>query len=413
MLQLLLNFLLSLAIGLLIGIERERSHHEVVKQLGVRTFILFALLGTVAALMNQFLLTLAITVFVFLLILSSYFRSTDVARRKEVDIGITTELSGAMVYCMGYLVPTFPLLSIILGAVVLFILLERERLHYFARNKIKPYEIESGILLIIFLLGIVPVLPNHALDPWGLLQLRNIGILLGTIAMIQFAGYIAVHLFGERLGIALTGFLGGLVSSTAVYASFPSMLRSYPDFMPAIISSGIFAVIAMLLEVLVILFVASSTLFLAILLPLGGMIFVGIIVSLMLLRHSRITERFPAEIANPLQIVPLLRITFLIAMTLIFITLAKRMVGSEAMFLISFLGGLFEIHGVSLATALLYLDQHLTLKESRLILSVAISATFISKLFLLWMFSPKSFAWKLSLYLGIMWVTGIFMGYFL
>lgn len=42
MLQMLSSFVISLFIGLLIGIEREHSHHEDVEPIGVRTFILFS-----------------------------------------------------------------------------------------------------------------------------------------------------------------------------------------------------------------------------------------------------------------------------------------------------------------------------------------------------------------------------------
>src|SRR5438445_11577392 len=142
MLEILLSFAISLLIGLLIGIEREHSHAEGVQAIGVRTFILFSLIGTLAATLNIPALTITISAFVFSMILFSYLRSTELTKKK-IDIGITTEISAAIVFCLGYMVPTSNLIAITISAFVLLVLVERQRLHKLARKKFKPHEIET------------------------------------------------------------------------------------------------------------------------------------------------------------------------------------------------------------------------------------------------------------------------------
>jgi hypothetical protein len=225
MVETLLFFTISFLIGLLIGIERERSHAEGLTVIGVRTFMLFSILGTLAATLNQLPLTMAISLFVFGIILLSYVRSI-IKGEADNSNGITTEISAAIIYCLGYLIPTAALVAITISAIVLLILYERKRLHKLARKKFKPHEIEAAIILIIFALGILPILPSHTIDPWGLFNPRNFGVLIATIAAIQFGGYVAIRLFGERFGMAAMGFSGGLVSSTAFFATLPSTLRS-------------------------------------------------------------------------------------------------------------------------------------------------------------------------------------------
>lgn len=398
MLETLLSFVTSLLIGLLIGIEREHSHAEGVQAIGIRTFILFSLLGTLAASLNQLALTITISAFVFSIILFGYLRSTE-RTRKKIDIGITTEVSAGIVFCLGYMIPSTSLIAITISAFVLLVLVERKRLHTLARKKFKPHEIETTIILVIFALGILPLLPNHTIDPWNLFNPRNFGILIVTIAAIQFVGYVSIRLFGERFGIAITGFLGGLVSSTAVFANLSHTLHSHPKFKLAIIASAIFSILAMLVEVIAIIFVASPSLLFFIIKPVLVMAIVSSIFVIFLLHYQKEKGHTTSAISNPLNLLSVFRTSVFIALTLLIIAITKRFIGTEGVLFVSFLGGLFEIHGISLATALLYLDHHLTNGAACAVLYTALLASFISKFFLLWSLTPPRFALPTSLFL--------------
>ncbi|MCX7124422.1 MAG: DUF4010 domain-containing protein [Gammaproteobacteria bacterium] len=375
----LLSFFISLLMGLLIGIEREHSHAEGVEPIGIRAFILFSLMGTVAALINQIQLTFIISAFVFSIIIFGYFRTASI-KRKKINIGITTEVSAGIVYCLGYLTFFENLISAIVASFVLLVLIERQRLHKLARKKFKAHEIETVIILVIFALGIIPILPNNTVDPWHLFNPRNFAILIMTMAVIQFSGYVAIKLFGERVGLALMGFLGGFVSSTLVFANLPHTLNSHPKSKLAVIASALFATLAMLIEVMAIIFVASPAFLFYIIKPMITMC--------------------------PLNLLFLFRTALLIAGTLVLIALARHFVGTEAVFIISFLTGLFEIHGISLATALLYLNQHLLISTASSILFTALLAAFLSKILLLWSLAPWRFALQTSLCLLAMVISG-------
>lgn len=391
MLGTLISFAISLLIGLLIGMEREHSHPEGVQAIGVRTFILFSLLGTLAATLNQTALTMTISAFVFSIIALGYIRSTD-RTRKQIEVGITTETAAAIVFCLGYFIPSANLLAITISAFVLLILVERKRLHTLSRKKIKPHEIETTIILVIFALGILPILPNHTIDPWDFFNPRNFGILIVTIAVIQYAGYILIRLFGERFGLAMTGFLGGLVSSTIVFANLPHTIRSHPKLTLGIIASSCLAITATLIEVLLVLFVASPTLLIYIMKPILTMIVISITLAIGLLHHQK-TQTHPASPdINPINLISILRTALFIAFMLFIIAITKRYIGTQGVLFMSFLGGLVEIQGISLATALLYLDHQLMLNSAKSVLYIALFASFISKLILLWGLTPIRFA---------------------
>jgi uncharacterized membrane protein (DUF4010 family) len=398
MLETLLSFTISLLIGLLIGIERERSHPEGTQFIGVRTFTMLSILGTLIAALNQVGLTITASAFVFGMLLLNYFRSTSNVER-NLDIGIVTEITAGITFCLGYMVPTSPLVTVTVSAIILLVLIERKRLHALARKKFKPYEIEAAIVVIIFTMGVLPLLPNRTIDPWQFFNPRNFGLLLTTIAVIQFGGYVAIHLFGERLGIAFTGFLGGLVSSTAVFSQLPDTLKKHSEFTIAIMASCILATIATLVDVIIIIFVASPSLLLAILFPITSMVVVGALFAIILLYYQKAMIVNPSPLSNPISLTSIIRTSFFIGLMLILIAIAKRFISIKSILWISFLGGAFQIQGISLATALLYLENQLNSHDVRLMIYIAIVASFVSKFAMLWVFTPIRFAFQTSLFL--------------
>ena len=143
-------------------------------------------------------------------------------------MGLTTEvaalivlLSGAIVY-WGYLelavaigVTTFVLLSIKLETDTLIRQITKEDVY-----AVIKFAVISAIVL--------PLLPNQGLGnpPLDVLNPHKIWLMVVFISGISFLGYILVKVVGTRQGIGLTGFLGGLVSSTAVTLQFSGSIRA-------------------------------------------------------------------------------------------------------------------------------------------------------------------------------------------
>jgi uncharacterized membrane protein (DUF4010 family) len=400
----LLSFTMSLLIGLLLGIEREQSHPEGSQFIGVRTFSLLAILGTLVATLHQTILIFTVSAFVFFLLCFNYVR-TNRRHLNKLD-GIVTELCAAITFCLGFMVTLSPMIAMEITAIILLILIERKRLHALAREKFKPHEMEAVIIIIIFALGVLPLLPNRTIDPWQLFNPRNFGLLITTIAAIQFISYVAIHMFRERFGMALTGFLGGLVSSTIVFARLPDMLRQYPGFVLALLASGLLATVAMFVDIAAIIFVASPTLLLKVIWPILAMMMTGLVMSIILIRLQQVNTNLPPVVSNPLDLFAVMRNALFLGLMIILIGAAKYYLTTKGILVTSFLGGLVEIHGITLGTVLLYMEQQISMHDAKLILYAAILASFVSKFFLLWSLSPNRFALQLSLLLLIMMTSG-------
>ena len=392
-------YLLAFLIGLLIGIDRERSLPPGLKGLGVRTFILISMLGSIAAAIAEVNLTLLITGFVLTAILLNYY--TARAKLKSNTIGLTSGLAAGAVYCLGYLTHTQPAIAAGVGGAILIILVGRKWLHDFAKEKLQPNEVRAAATMIIIVLCVLVFLPDRTVDPWGLFNPQRFGMLVAIIAAMQFSGYVAIRVFGDQLGVMFMGFFGGLVSSTAVFATLPRFVKNHPERIRSAAAAGILATVGMLTELTILIIAAAPHLFITIALPVLVMIIVGTILSLGLYKHDKGKQALSIP-KNPLDFKSITYLSLMIGSMIIIVAVAKLFVGTEGVQVISFLGGLFELHGVSLAAATLFVSGKLALLDARAALLLALAASFITKFILLWSIARNRFAVITSILLLIM-----------
>lgn len=411
MFELIQPFAIAFLIGLFIGIERERSHPAGSQSMGVRTFTILALLGAVAAWLNELVIAIGLTFFAFSAILIGYFRSTQSRKKTRGSIGLTTEFSAAAVFCLGYITPKNPLLAAILGGAVLLVLLGRESLHRFSREKLTQQEIQAAVMMLIATVGVLPFLPNHPIDPWLIFNPRRFGILVILIATLQFGGYVAIRLLGQRLGMMLLGFFGGLISSTAVFATLPKLVKARPELTNSAVIAAILSTVGMLTEFTIIVFIAAPKLLLALIWPVVLMLITGIILTLVFIHNGKTGEVIPKKM-NPLEIKSVLRLALMIGGAMIIVAFTQHYFGARGVQLFALFGGLFELHSVSLATAMLSLDGKLPFRESILTIATALFASFVSKYGLLWTLAKDRFAMLTSVFLTIMLAVG-FVSFFL
>jgi uncharacterized membrane protein (DUF4010 family) len=189
---------LALAIGLFIGIERERRH----KEAGLRTFAFTAILGAVGGMLGESFSLLALGLVGVLVI----FLNVETVRTGE-GAEITTSAALFVTGFAGLLAGqghTFTPTA--LGIATAALLAWKEPLAGFSHG-LTESELRSAILLAILAFVAYPVLPTGAVDPWGLIEPRPAWVTVLLIAGLGFTNYVLLKLYGAR-GIELTGFLG-------------------------------------------------------------------------------------------------------------------------------------------------------------------------------------------------------------
>jgi uncharacterized membrane protein (DUF4010 family) len=201
----------SLAVGLLIGLERERNPST---KAGVRTFALLALLGALAALLGErsasaWLLPTGLAAVAAMLIAA---HARDGAQE---DPGTTTMAAACVCYLLGALAGIGQTgLAGALGIGVTALLYFKPEIEGFS-TALERHEQVSILQFLVASFIVLPILPDRAFGPYEVLNPRNLWLMVVLISGIGLAGYVALRVAGERHGAVLAGILGGLVSSTA------------------------------------------------------------------------------------------------------------------------------------------------------------------------------------------------------
>lgn len=216
-----MGVVVALGAGMLIGLERERRKGEGPRResAGLRTFMVAALLGVCAQIVSGTLAAVALLGVIALAGLS-YWRS------QSDDPGLTTELALITTALIGMLAVPQPELAAAAAVLLASLLAARDRLHHFAIHWLSEDELHDGLLLAALALVLLPLLPAQPIGWLGHLSPQRVLMLVIVILAMQAAGHVAQRLLGARAGLALSGLLGGFVSSTATISAMGSMVRT-------------------------------------------------------------------------------------------------------------------------------------------------------------------------------------------
>jgi len=239
-LLLIQRVLIALALGFLIGLEREYAKRVLDKEeqfAGVRTNTFIALFGFLCAYLAQsygdWVFVSGLTGFIALVI-ASY-----VLTAKAGSYGITTELSGILAFVIGAVVFQGEVLFAVIVTVIITSLLSLKlKLHKFIAT-LTPQDIRAFIQFVIISAVILPFLPNEAMGPNGVWNPHQIWIMVILVTGISLAGYLLAKVFGSTNGTLLAGIIGGLVSSTAVTLSMARRSRTDPTGPHLVIAASI------------------------------------------------------------------------------------------------------------------------------------------------------------------------------
>jgi len=212
--EIALKIAITLGVGLLVGFEREWAHKEV----GVRTFSLTALLGTLATLgSGQF----ALVSLIGIIVLAAFINWRSLLAERSLEM--TTSVALIITFLLGVLVGQGHLFTPVASSILMTMLLAwKTELQQFAGG-LTTVEIRGAVLLGLIGFVIYPLLPNRFVDKWQLLNPRQSWMIIIIVAGLGFLNYVLLRLFANR-GLYYTAALGGLVNSTATVAELSRLL---------------------------------------------------------------------------------------------------------------------------------------------------------------------------------------------
>jgi uncharacterized membrane protein (DUF4010 family) len=361
----LLRLGLALALGWLVGLQRERAASRVA---GVRTFALITLLGAVAGLtvpvLGLWLVPAGALALAAVLVIGNV---VNLRIDSDPDPGVTTEVAALLMYAVGaYLVVGHMPAAVAVGGAVFLLLHFKEPMHS-AIAALGESDMRAIMQFALVTLVVLPILPDRSFGPYDAFNLREIWWMVVLIVSINLAGYVAYKLFGTRRGALLGGLVGGLVSSTATTVSQARRSRDAgPDAKDAkeakhtkaaAARAGLAALVITLasavsvLRVLVEIAVVAPSQFAAVAGPLIAMLgwMIALCAAAWLLGRGE-GEAHMAERGNPAELKPALVFGALYAVVVLAIAFTKHHFGEAGLYPVALVSGLTDMDAITLST---------------------------------------------------------------
>jgi uncharacterized membrane protein (DUF4010 family) len=274
-LGLTINLVVALAIGLLIGLEREWRKQdeagEASRRIGIRTFGIFGLMGGLAgSLQAAFGPWLApATLIALTLLLVADRRSEGGSGFGALAEDMTTLVAAITTVLLGLLAATGAVELAVAAAVVVVALLYMKRTLHGAVGRLTETELKATVRFLVISLVVLPILPNQDFGPYRFFNPRDTWLLVVLISALSFIGYFAIRYLGAALGCIATGLFGGLVSSTATTITFAKLAGDQPAQGRMLATGVVIANAVMAARILVVAGLLAPGLALALALPMG------------------------------------------------------------------------------------------------------------------------------------------------
>jgi uncharacterized membrane protein (DUF4010 family) len=383
---------IALAIGFLIGTERERRREQQGAGFaGLRTFALAALLGGLFGYVGERSLIVVGAVVVSLFALAGY-----LVHRGDEDRGITTEVALVVTYALGMLAIESPLLAPAVAVVMTWILALRGELHQLVRKTLTERELRDGLIFLLFALVLMPMAPDRALGPYGAVNPQLLVRLVVVLMAINAAGYVAQRLLDPKLGLAVTGFVAGFVSSSATIAALGMRARDQPERWRAAAAGGLASCIATLVQYVVVVAAVDASMVVQIAPSLGLAALVAVLGAAFFawwsLRESATEERS----ARPFQLWAAVGFAAIFVVVTIASSALQERIGSAGIVLVSAVASLVDAHSTAGSVAALHHAGSIDTNTARLAIVTSLSTNTLTKITLAWSGRHKAYAWSIG-----------------
>jgi uncharacterized membrane protein (DUF4010 family) len=231
------------------------------------------------------------------------------------------------------------------------------------------------------------------------------------VSTLSFVAYVLGRGIGVQRGIALTGILGGFVSSTATAVSMAERTREEGSLYRICALATVVASIVMFPRALIEVAVVNRELLPYVAVPLGVMTGVGTVAAAAVYWRSGdapgATIEGNEEIKNPFRLRPALFFGFVFAVVLSVSEYAHALVGDSGIYAVSFASGLADVDAITITLSTLAAGGAISpqLAASGIVLG-AVANTLV-KAAIVWVFGTRQLGRMVTAILGVVAVVGL------
>lgn len=362
----------ALGIGLLIGIERERNAGEAggPAPAGVRTFALASLTGALSQIAGGWpLLAVALAVIGGL-------RMVTHLSLPDRQGGLTTSVALLIVVLLGALSIQHTFLAAASGVLVAVVLAARVTLRGFSRSVLTDFEVRDGLILGVSALLILPVLPNEGFGPGKVINPHNLFVIVILVMVIGAVSHVCTRVFGARLGLPLSGFLSGFISSTATIGAMVKKVQDQPAETHAAAAGATLSSVSSLIQTgVVLLFLSPALLTLATPLLIVPAL-VALLYGALLMQLALRAGAEPSGLDLPSRIFSVrsaVGFALTVGVVILVSAVLNNRFGSEAVLVTAALAGIVSTSSAAAALASLVAAGQLSASEAMVPLAAALS----------------------------------------
>lgn len=353
---LLTNVLVSACLGALIGIIRQWSDQQNEPTSadfgGVRTYSLWALLGCLAAFVSENYI--AATLPVVMGLVGAHLVITHIKDVSGRYPGGTSFAASMLTCLIGALVNWGHTQGAIVVAAFTMVMLGIKQPVHSITTRFTAADIRATLQFVAITGVILPLVPNRAVGPYLALNPFSIWLMVVLISGIGFLGYVLMRMLGTKAGIAVTGFLGGLASSTATALAFSKRSKVAPELAVDYAFAVVLACTTMYARLAVMIGFINQRLLLTLAVPILVMAAPGALYcGWVWFRNRAVTapEVHPPSITNPLSLKTSIQFAFLYAIAAFVIKIVTVHGWQDAVLPLAFLSGLTSTDAMSLLMA--------------------------------------------------------------
>ena len=379
------NLAISIGLGLLVGLQREQAS---VQLAGLRTFAIITALGTICSLLA--------TIFGGWVIAAGFLSLTGVLmtghvaelKVEKTESGVTTEVAALTMFGVGaYLVVGYREVAIAAGGGVAVLLQFKGQLHGIAARL--GEDSKSIMQFALISMVILPILPNQSYGPYGVLNPRQIWLMVVLIVGIGLGGYIVYKFFGEKAGLLLAGVLGGIISSTVTTVTYSRRTKKQEltDKSAAIVIL-IASTVSCALTLIEIGAVAPDFFRVAVA-PLSILVTTLGMLALVFWFLGRKDRTEMSSQGNPSELKGALYFALLYTLILFAIAAVKDGYGARGLYVVAAASGLVEVHALALSTAQLVETGRVDTPEGWRVITIALVSNLAFKVAIVMMLGGR------------------------
>jgi uncharacterized membrane protein (DUF4010 family) len=268
----------------------------------------------------------------------------------------------------------------------------------------------DGMLLAASALIVLPLLPDHAVDPFAVVNPHLIWRITVMMLLINAAGYIAIRVTKNGHGLVLAGFLGGFVSSTATISAMAAHSRHSPALLHAALAGAALSSVATIMQLILVLYLTNPLLATQLLPALLVSMVTALAYGALLTQHAKQSEAVSPLTGHAFELKRAFGFALLITAVMFVSAFLVGQYGAIGATIGIALAGLADAHSSSAAAANLTANGTLTTATAVFTILLAVTANSLSKAAVAFIGGGRVFGMRVTLGLAMivmtLWGTG-------